>query len=107
MATETSTAFQMKKKVECLNNFFTSISNVDDSNTHLPTFQDKCPNTLSNISCTAPEIEILINSLNPNQATGPDNISIRMLKAVAKEISVPLYQFFLIDHSKKEFLRLL
>ena len=86
--------FSDEEKAECLNNFFTSISNADDSNTHLPTFQVKCPNTLSDISCTAPEIEILINSLNPNKATGPDNISNRMLKAVAKEISVPLSILF-------------
>ena len=82
--------FSDEEKAECLNNFFTSIWNVDDSNTHLPIFQVKYPNTLSDISCTAPEIEILINSLNPNKSTGPDNISNRMLKAVAKEISVPL-----------------
>ena len=89
--------FSDEEKAECLNNFFTSIWNVDDSNTHLPIFQVKYPNTLSDISdisCTDPEIEILINSLNPNKSTGPDNISNRMLKAVAKEISVPLSILF-------------
>ena len=31
-----------------------------------------------------------IELLNPNKATGPDEISNKMLKAVAKEVSVPL-----------------
>ena len=40
------------------------------------------------------EIEILVGSLNPNKATGPDEISNKMLKAVAKEISIPLNILF-------------
>ena len=58
---------------------------------------------MSDISCTDPEIEILINSLNPNKATGPDNISNRMLKAVAKEISVPLSILFNRSFAEKVF----
>ena len=33
-------------------------------------------------------------SLNPNKAAGPDEISNKMLKAVAKEVSVPLNILF-------------
>ena len=36
----------------------------------------------------------MIEILNPNKATGPDNISNRILKAVAHEISVPLSILF-------------
>ena len=86
--------FQMKKKAECLNNYFTSISNVDDSNTQLPFPQIKCQHTVSSISCKPPEVEALINLLNPNKATGPDNVSNKMLKAVAKEISLSLSLLF-------------
>ena len=51
-------------------------------------------NRLSRIVCTSNEIEILVGLLNPNKATGPDEISNKMLKAVAKEISIPLNILF-------------
>ena len=69
---------------------FVSFSTVDDSNVQLPPFQSRCRNSLSTICCTAGEVEILIKLLTPNKATGPDAISNRMLKVVAKEISFPL-----------------
>ena len=46
------------------------------------------------MSCTATEVETLIKLLNPNKATGPDEISNRMLKLVAKEVSIPLSILF-------------
>ena len=91
---ETTYCFSDEEKVECLNNYFTSIRNVDDSNVHLPPFQAKTQNLLSDISCNAGEIETLIKLLNPNKAIGPDAISNRMLTAVAKEISIPLSILF-------------
>ena len=54
----------------------------------------KTQNLLSDMSCNAGEIETLINLLDPNKATGPDAISIRMLIAFAKEISIPLSILF-------------
>ena len=36
----------------------------------------------------------LIELLNPNKATGPDGVSNKMLKAVTKEVAVPLSIFF-------------
>ena len=74
--------------------YFTSITDIDDSNVQLPLFQFKTQNHLSDISCTASEVESLIKLLNPNKATGPDGISNRMLKAVEKEISIPLSILF-------------
>ena len=41
----------------------------------LPAFELKCQNQLLNISCTASEIQSLIEILNPNKASGPDGIS--------------------------------
>ena len=82
------------EKAECLNDYFVSISTVDDSNVQLPPFQSRCENSLSTIRCTASEIETLIKLLNPNKATGPDAISNRMLKVVAKEVSFPLEILF-------------
>ena len=66
---EKSSTFILKKKkrnknekdekVECLNNCFTSITNVDDNNAQLQPFYAKTQNLLSDISCSAGEIETL------------------------------------------------
>ena len=82
------------EKAECLNDYFVFISTVDDSNVQLPPFQSRCENSLSTIRCSASEIETLTQLLNPNKATGPDAISNRMLKVVAKEVSFPLEILF-------------
>ena len=44
--------------------------------------------------CTPEEIQSLIEILNPNKASGPDGISNKILKPVAKEVSVPLSILF-------------
>ena len=91
---QSSYCFSDEEKVECLNNCFTSITDIDDSNFQLLPFQFKIQNLLSDISCRSNEVEPLIKLLNPNKATGPDGISNRMLKAVEKEISIPLSILF-------------
>ena len=73
------------EKAECLNEYFTSVSSLDDINCYLPAFELKCQSQLLNISCTASGIQSLIEILNPNKACGPDGISNKMLKPVAKE----------------------
>ena len=86
--------FVDSEKAEILNKYFVSISTVDDSNTNLPKFNQKCQNLLSNIEFSPEEIESLIKILNVNKATGPDIISNKMLKPVSKEISLPLSILF-------------
>ncbi|MCG8095193.1 MAG: hypothetical protein JAZ17_16505 [Candidatus Thiodiazotropha endolucinida] len=82
------------EKAECLNNYFSSICDLDDNNAHLPVFRTVTDSSLSDIICTPDEITDLILILNPNKATGPDAISNRMLKAVAREVSIPLSIIF-------------
>ena len=77
-----------------MNEYFTSVSTLNDDNCYLPAFELKCQNKLLTISCTPTEIQSLIEILNPNKASGPDGISNKMLKPVAKEISVPLNILF-------------
>ena len=60
----------------------------------LPAFEYKCQNRLSSITYTPHEVASLIQLLNQNKATGPDGISNKMLKAVAKEVTVPLSILF-------------
>ena len=92
--------FSSKDKAELLNKYFTSSSTVNDENVALPAFEYKCQNRLSSITCTAHEVASLMELLNPNTATGRDGISNKMLKAVAKEVAVPLGILF--DRAFKE-----
>ena len=87
---ETQWAFTDEAKADCLNDYFVSISTVNDENTVLPPFEKLTNNSLSTVNCTENEIENLINVLNINKASGDDGISHRMLKGVAKSISKPL-----------------
>ena len=77
-----------------MNEYFCSVSSLNDDNCILPVFESRCPNKISNIACTPDEIQSLIEILNPNKASGPDGISNKMLKLVAKEVSVPLNILF-------------
>ena len=77
-----------------MNEYFTPVSTLNDDNCYLPASELKCQNKLLTISCTPAEIQSLIKNLNPNKASGPDGISNKMLKPVAKEISVPLNVLF-------------
>ena len=86
--------FSLEEKADLLNRYFTSISTVNDDNASLPAFEYKCQNRLSRIVCTSNEMVILVGLLNPNKATGPDEIINKTLKAVAKEISIPLNILF-------------
>ena len=86
--------FSLEEKADLLNRYFTSISTVNDDKASLPAFEYKCQNRLSRIVFTSNEIEILLGLLNPNKASGPDEISNKMLKAVAKEIFIPLNILF-------------
>ena len=69
----------------------------------VPAFEYKCQNRLARISCTSYEIETLIEILNPNKATGPDEISNKMPKAVAQEVSFPLSILFNRSFSEGKF----
>ena len=77
-------------KANCLNNYFASISTVNDEHTELPPFSKFTDNSLSQIHCTELEIENIIEVLNPNKASCDDGISHKMLKGVSKSVSKPL-----------------
>ena len=82
--------FNDQDKANCLNDYFASISTVNDAETQLPPFTKLTDNSLSQINCTAIEIENIIEVLNPDKVSGDDGISHKMLKCV-KTVSKPLY----------------
>ena len=81
-------------KANCLNDYFSSISTVDDSNATLPTFERKTENSLSDIQTTESEIKEIIDTLDLNKAVGEDLVSVRVLKATKQSISRPLCMLF-------------
>ena len=86
--------FTDQETANCLNDYFSSITSVDDLHTTLPTFAPKTENSLSDIKITETEITEMIATLDPNKAVGEDLISYRVLKATKHSISKPLCMLF-------------
>jgi hypothetical protein len=82
------------EKIKALNEYFSSISNVDESGTNLPDNYLLCEETLSDIVIQEHEIYDIISILPVNKAVGPDCISHKMLKSTAKAVSKPLCILF-------------
>ena len=87
-------AFNDSDKANILNDYFVSISNINDCETELPPFIYKTDSRLDNISFTQTEIIDVLKGLNVNKACGPDQISHRMLKETSRTISLPLTMLF-------------
>ncbi|MCG7883380.1 MAG: hypothetical protein JAY96_17510 [Candidatus Thiodiazotropha endolucinida] len=86
--------FSDQEKANCLNDFFASISTINDSNVSLPNFVPKTYNNLSNIEISETEIIETIETLNSNKAVGEDLISHKVLKATKMSIAKPLCMLF-------------
>ncbi len=82
------------EKANILNYYFVSISTVDDTNVALPEFRPKTNIKLENVSVTEKEITDIITNLNVHKASGPDEISHRMLKESSNTICRPLSLLF-------------
>ncbi len=81
-------------KANCLNDFFASISRVNDTNANLPEFIPKTLNHLTDISILESEIIDIISVLNANKAVGEDLISHKILINTKHTISKPLCKLF-------------
>ncbi len=77
-------------KANTLNNYFTSISTIDDSNTNLPDFHSLTDSSIDTIEITQQEISDVLSNLVINKASGPDEISHKMLKETSETICLPL-----------------
>lgn len=81
-------------KAECLNSYFTSISTVPNETPNLPQFQPKTNTTLEAFEISEQEVYEIFSSLNVNKASGPNFISYRLLKSVARAVTKPLTILF-------------
>ena len=77
-------------KANLLNDYFVSISTIDESQSNLPDFILKTNYFLNDILITESEISDILSHLIVNKANGPDEISHRMLKETCSTINKPL-----------------
>ena len=87
-------AFTDIEKASTLNDYFCTISSVDNSNTELPYFENKTNTQIADINISQSEISNILSSLKVNKTCGPDGISHRTLKYTCKTIAVPLCKLF-------------
>ncbi len=69
---------------------FVSVSNVDDRDVNLPSIELKTDVILNNFNISEQDIKDVQNNLIINKASGPDEVSHRMLKQTLNTICKPL-----------------
>ncbi|WAR22570.1 hypothetical protein MAR_016544 [Mya arenaria] len=69
-----------EEKANALNNYFSSISNVNDSSSTLPRSNLKTNYCLNELTINEQEVIDILENLDVNKSTRPDQISQRMLK---------------------------
>ncbi len=91
---DNSVAISSLEKANALNNFFISVSTVDDSNVSLPAFISKIDSSIDCIDINEQEITDITRNLEIKKAAGPDEISHRMLKETSLTLCKPLCLLF-------------
>ena len=91
---EVTLAFSDVEKANLLNDYFASISTLNEVNAALPTFSLKTQNSLNNIQIQESEIIDVIKTLITNKACGEDQISHFILKKTSYTVAIPLKMLF-------------
>jgi hypothetical protein len=88
------TQCESSKKADILNSQFSSVFNKDEQEDTIP---DKGPSPhkdMPAISVGVERVYKILTNLQIHKATGPDNVSCRLLKETAKQIAPMLQLFF-------------
>ena len=86
--------FTDQEKANCLNEYFTSVSILNDFNTNLSPFECEVDASLYLIQIEEQEVEKIIEVIDTKKAVGPDLISHKVLKGIKHSISKPLSRLF-------------
>ena len=83
------------EKASLLNNYFAAQSTLNIPDTQEPPLHNmpEAP-SLESITTTEQEVLRMLNSLDSNKSTGPDEIPVKLLKLIALLIAKPLSQLF-------------
>ena len=82
------------EKCDLLKKYFSFISKLDEANALLPQIDLKTNNIIINLNVSVEEISDIIQILHPNNASGPDVISHRLLKICPNKKALPLQMIF-------------
>ena len=91
------------EKAEAFNTFFSSQSNIDDTNKSVPADDTPPLRCLDRIVLRQHEVQDVLRLLNTNKASGPDAIHAKLLKVAYDIISKPLCAIFNISLITKHF----
>ncbi|XP_063876819.1 uncharacterized protein LOC135109359 [Scylla paramamosain] len=87
-------ATSSKDKAQLLATLFAGKMEVDDPERSPPLLEQQCRETVTKVEVTQGLVERLLQGLDVQKATGPDNISPHVLKQCARELAVPLTTVF-------------
>ena len=88
------------KKANIFNNSFASIYRPIDNTSCLPSFSYRTVSKIKSFHVTENDILAIIKPLDPYEAHGYDNISIKMIKICSQSLILPLKIIF--EHSLKK-----
>ena len=89
-------------KAELFNNYFCSITQVDDSNTEIPVIEQKTDKQISSIRINLTDILDVLRILKLGKASGGDGVSHHMLRNTSQTVCIPLeiiFNMFFYDHT--------
>ena len=90
-------------KAEIFNFYFLQQCNIDSSTVTPPGIADPPHSCLDSITITESEVLETLLSLDTTKASGPDNVSTKLLKEAAPAISYSLTKLFNLSLAKKQF----
>ena len=90
-----STATSSEDKAVLLADLFSKKMTIGDPGRPAPTLPQETDCIVTSVSVTAGQVERLLNAVEVGKATGPDDISPKVLKNCAKELAGPLSTIFM------------
>ena len=82
------------KKADLFNDYFIKQSSIDESNVRIPYLPRFCNTNIPTKTVESSEVFKILNTLNINKATGPDQIGNRILKESSRVLAEPLSKLF-------------
>ena len=87
-------AYSPLDKANLFNSFFQSVFIKDSEASDFQNPGQLTEHVTGDLSCSVEEVAKLLQSIDVNKASGPDNIPPRILKECAMELALPLTNFF-------------
>ena len=83
-----------EEAANALNEYYQSVFTLDDGSVELPEFPEQTQEIISDVLINTEMVEEVLRGLNPNKASGPDEVETRFLKECAPEMAPILCELF-------------